>query len=75
MKAEELFERALPKITANLVLADGNGPLVLYYMYSNGYGCDKDKMKADMFLSLAIDNKSLEATLISLELDPLFLET
>ena len=71
MKAEELFERALPKILALAFEGDGDYPFVMYQMYSNGFGCDKDKEKASMFLKIAVDNLSLEAVLESFGLDSL----
>ena len=64
IKAEEIFEKALQKLLANLSITDKTSALVLYYMYSNGYGCNKDMSKANMFLEIALNAGSIEASFI-----------
>ena len=71
LKSEELFEKALPKIISIAFDDNSYAPLVLYHMYHNGYGCDKDLSKADMFLNMSVNLGNIEANYISCGLDPL----
>ena len=65
IKAEEIFERALNKLQLKAFSGDKNSSLALYFMYTNGNGCNKDLAKAQLFLEMAVSGNSLEATLIS----------
>ena len=65
LKAEELFEKSLQKIQLAAFNGDKNSSLALYYIYNNGYGCNKDLAKAQMFLEMAVKYGSIEATFIS----------
>lgn len=64
MKAEEIFEKALPTLQMNAFSNDKDASLALYFMYKNGYGCNKDEAKAQMFLEMAANLSSLEALFI-----------
>ena len=65
IKAEEIFERSLQKLQIKAFLNEANCSLVLYFMYSYGYGCNKDLAKAKMFLEMAVMANSVEAIYIS----------
>ena len=65
LKAEEIFEKSLQKLQVKAFLNEKNCSLVLYYMYTHGYGCNKDLAKAQMFLEMAIEANSVEAMFIS----------
>ena len=65
IKAEEIFEKALPKLLMKASVSDKNVSLALYYVYANGYGCNKDMNKAMMFLEISVEAGSIEAAFIS----------
>ena len=65
VKAEEIFERVLHKLQQAAFNGDSNASLLLYYMYTYGYGCNKDLAKAKMFLTISEENKNMEAIFIS----------
>ncbi len=65
IKAEETFEKIIQKLQIKAFLNEKNASLVLYFMYTHGYGCNKDLAKAQMFLEMAIETLSIEATFIS----------
>ena len=69
MKAEEIFESAMPKLLMNVSVDDATNSLVLYFMYSEGYGCNKDLSKAKMFLEIAKEAGNIEAAFIDAGLD------
>ena len=68
-KAEEIFETALPKLLMNASVTNDINSLVLYFVYNEGYGCNKDIDKAKMFLEIAKDAGNIEAAFISYGFD------